>query len=222
MKTGLVGIFKQLRFLFIPYLIALAACLAIGVIYSKTTIYFTFNSWHFPFGDWFFALWTNMGDGLVCVAITLIFVAFSYRKAFLMGTSYIITSVLAQIIKHIVATPRPVLYFKEQASKIYLIKGVDMLEHFSFPSGHTVSAFSAAVVLTYITPRKAWGLVFFILAVLVGYSRMYLSEHFFEDVVGGSAIGVFITIFWLLYIDGKPFIHSPKWNKGLFTKKASA
>jgi membrane-associated phospholipid phosphatase len=90
-----------------------------------------------------------------------------------------------------------------------------MLETMSFPSGHTTSAFTAAVVLTYITPRKAWGLLFFVFAVLVGYSRMYLSEHFFEDVVGGSAIGVLLTVFWITWIDNKLFLQSPKWNKGL-------
>lgn len=215
MKTSIIDVLKQIRFLFIPYLIALVACLLISVMYSKSQIYFTFNSWHFPFGDEFFALWTNMGDGLVCVIVTLGLLFYSYRKGFLLGTSYILTSIIAQVMKHIVATPRPVIYFKTQVSKIYLVKGVTMLETMSFPSGHTTSAFTAAVVLTYITPRKAWGLLFFILAVLVGYSRMYLSEHFFEDVVGGSAIGVLVTVFWITWIDNKVFLRSPKWNKGL-------
>jgi len=215
MKRSITDVFKQINFLFIPYLIVLAACLIIATVFTKEQIYFTFNSWHFTYGDVFFALWTNMGDGGVCVVITIGLLFFSYRKGFLMGTSFILTSVVAQVLKRIVATDRPVLFYKEQFSKIYLVKGVDMLETLSFPSGHTTSAFTAAVVLTYITPRKAWGLVFFILAVLVGYSRMYLSEHFFEDVVGGSAIGVFVTVFWITWIDNKVFLGSPKWNRGL-------
>ncbi|RKR82334.1 membrane-associated phospholipid phosphatase [Mucilaginibacter gracilis] len=215
MKTGLLDVLKQIKFLFIPYLIALGICLVIGLVYTKAQIYFTFNSWHFAFGDVFFALWTNMGDGIICVLIAIGLLFFNYRKGFLMGTSYIITSIIAQVLKRIIATPRPVIYFKAEASKMYLVKGVEMLETLSFPSGHTVSAFSAAVVLTYITPRKTWGLVFFVLAVLVGYSRMYLSEHFFEDVVGGSAIGVIVTVFWITWIDNKAFLRSEKWNKGL-------
>jgi len=215
MKRSITDVFKQIDYLFIPYLIVLSACLIIAVVFSKEQIYFTFNSWHFSFGDTFFALWTNMGDGGVCVVLTLVLLCFSYRNGFLMGTSFILTSVVAQIFKRLVATNRPVLFYKAQLSKIYLVKGVDMLETLSFPSGHTTSAFTAAVVLTYITPRKAWGLVYFILAVLVGYSRMYLSEHFFEDVVGGSSLGVFVTVFWITWIDNKVFLGSPKWNKGL-------
>jgi membrane-associated phospholipid phosphatase len=216
MKRSIIDVLKQINFLFIPYLIVLAACLIIAAVFSKEQIYFTFNSWHFAYGDVFFALWTNMGDGGVCIAITIGLLFFSYRKGFLMGTSFILTSVVAQVLKRIVASDRPVLFYKAQFNKIYLIKGVDMLETLSFPSGHTTSAFTAAVVLTYITPRKAWGLVFFILAVLVGYSRMYLSEHFFEDVVGGSAIGVLVTVFWITWVDNKVFLTSPKWNRGLF------
>lgn len=215
MKIGIVGVLNQIRFLFIPYLIVLAACLIISVVYTKSQIYFTFNSWHFENGDVFFALWTNMGDGLVCVLITIGLLFFSYRKGFLLGTSFILTSLIAQVSKHIAGTARPVIFFKNEIGKIYLIKGVAMLETMSFPSGHTTSAFTAAVVLTYITPRKSWGLLFFVLAVLVGYSRMYLSEHFFEDVIGGSVIGVLVTVFWITWIDSKVFLRSEKWNRGL-------
>jgi membrane-associated phospholipid phosphatase len=215
MKRSITDVLGQIKFLFIPYLIVLMACLVIAVMFTKEQIYFTFNSWHFDFGDTFFALWTNMGDGIVCALVTIGLLFFSYRKGFLLGTSYILTSIITQIIKHIVASNRPVLFYKAQYSKIYLIKGVEMLERLSFPSGHTTSAFTAAVVLTYITPRKAWGFVFFIMAILVGYSRMYLSEHFFEDVVGGSAIGVLITVLWITWIDNKLFLGSPKWNRGL-------
>lgn len=215
MKTTIISVLKQVKYMFIPYLIVLATCLAVAAIYTKDEIYFTVNSWHFALGDSFFTLWTNMGDGLVCIILALLLLFFNYRKSFLMGTSYIITSLIAQALKRIIATPRPVVYFKSQISRMYLVKGVEMLETLSFPSGHSVSAFSTAVVLTYITPKKGWGVLFLILAILVGYSRMYLSEHFFEDVVGGSVLGVFITIFWISWIDSKPFMHSPKWNRGL-------
>ena len=123
MKTSITGVLKNIRFLFIPYLIVLAACLAISVVFTKSQIYFTFNSWHFAFGDVFFPLWTNMGDGLVCAAVAIGLLFFNYRKGFLLGTSYILTSIVAQVLKRIVATDRPVIFFKAQMSKIYLVKG---------------------------------------------------------------------------------------------------
>jgi membrane-associated phospholipid phosphatase len=220
MKTSIYTVLKQVKALFIPYLFILMPCLIIKLLYTKSQIYFTVNSWHFAFGDLFFAWYTHAGDGLTCVIVTLILLCINYRLGFLMGTSYAVTSVFAQVLKFIFDAPRPIIYFKNEVSRMYLVKGVEMLELHSFPSGHSISAFSAAVVLTYITPKKGWGILVLILAVLVGYSRMYLSEHFFEDVVVGSTIGVFVTVFWLSWIDSKPFLHSPKWAaRGLLVKQ---
>ena len=132
-----------------------------------------------------------------------------------MAGSYAITSISAQIIKHIFNTPRPKLYFKDQLTNIHYVKGIDILQYGSFPSGHTTTAFSAAVVIIYLTQNKNWSIPLLLVALLVGYSRMYLSQHFFEDVTGGSALGVFLTIFWLRWIDGKAFLHRDGWNRGL-------
>jgi len=221
MKININAVIRQIKPLFVPYLLILLACLCVKILFTKEQIYFTVNSWHFDFGDFFFAWYTHMGDGLTCVIFTLILLCFNYRWGFLMGTSYVVTSLLAQVLKFIFNAPRPIIYFKNEVSRMYLVKGVEMLELHSFPSGHSISAFSAGVVLTYIAPKKSWGILFLILAVLVGYSRMYLSEHFFEDVTVGSAIGVFITIFWLSWIDSKPFLHSPEWaERGLLLSKS--
>jgi len=218
MKSSVVGVLKRIRVMFIPYLVILAACLAFSALYTRTQIYFEINSWHFAFGDTFFALWTNMGDGITCVIIALLLLIINYRWGFLMATTYVLTSLIAQSLKFMFEAPRPVIYFKDQASRMYLVKGVEMLETHSFPSGHSVSAFAMAVVLTYITPKKGWGILFLFTALLTAYSRVYLSEHFFEDVTAGSALGVFVTVFWIRWIDSKPFLHSKKWDRGLLDR----
>ena len=50
--------------------------------------------------------------------------------------------------------------------------------------------------------------VFFLIALLVGYSRVYLSQHFFEDVYVGSIIGVSVTlvVYYLLSKMNKPWL----------------
>lgn len=75
-----------------------------------------------------------------------------------------------------------------------------------------------AVVLAYLARQKTWGFILLLAAILVGYSRMYLSEHFFEDVMAGSIIGTVATIIWLTIIDSKPFIHTQAWGRGLLNK----
>jgi undecaprenyl-diphosphatase len=60
----------------------------------------------------------------------------------------------------------------------------------SFPSGHTMSAFAAAVVVSAFFPRVRW--LVFGLAFLVAVARLYLGVHFLLDVLAGAAVGVAI------------------------------
>lgn len=57
---------------------------------------------------------------------------------------------------------------------------------FSFPSTHTTVAFACA----YVFSRKEvhWGWIY-LLAVLVGLSRIYLGHHYPVDVVAGAVLG---------------------------------
>ena len=199
----------------IPYLLILCICLVIKLTFSREEIYFTVNGFNSPMADFIEPFVTDIGNGWTAVAISVIMLFFSYRKAFLVATAYAITSLSAQIIKYIFDAPRPKVYFKDQLSRIHFDKNVEILSYHSFPSGHTVSAFSVAVILTYWSRNKAWGPVFLLVAVMVGYSRMYLSEHFFEDVTAGSIIGVIVTVIWLYWLDNKKFIQQPKWQRGL-------
>jgi len=208
-------VLKRIRTFLIPYLLILCVCLVIKLVYTKAVIYFAVNSLYSPLADRLAPYVTDIGNGWTAVAIAAILTLFNYRRALIVASSYAVTSLSAQILKYIFDAPRPKLYFKDQISKIHFVKAVEILSLHSFPSGHTVSAFTLAVIFTYWSKNKAWGPVFLLIAVMVGYSRMYLSEHFFEDVTAGSVIGVIITVFWLYWLDNRNFIQRPKWQKGL-------
>lgn len=71
-------------------------------------------------------------------------------------------------------------------------------DQFSFPSGHTITAFAVAVSLSRFYPRLAAGLLF--CAISIAASRILLGMHFLSDVLAGALIGAGIAIAAVLLI----------------------
>jgi undecaprenyl-diphosphatase len=61
-------------------------------------------------------------------------------------------------------------------------------DQFSFPSGHTLTAFAVVTPLIAHYPALTWHLLF--CAVSIAASRIVLGMHFLSDVVAGAAIGI--------------------------------
>ncbi|HVS93629.1 MAG TPA: phosphatase PAP2 family protein [Mucilaginibacter sp.] len=219
METGLKTVLRKIRWIVVPYLLVLIICLVIKLAFTKSEIYFAVNGLYSPAADFLAPYVTDLGNGWTAVVIAAILLLFSYRKALIVASSFVITSLLgAQLVKYIFDAPRPRLYFKDQIKHLRFVKGVEILSYHSFPSGHTITAFMLAIIFTYWSRNKAWGPVFLLVAMLVGYSRMYLSEHFFEDVIGGSVISFVMTTVWLWWLDSRRFIQRPGWQKGLLNR----
>ena len=165
---------------------------------SKVNIHLTFNSFHTPFFDSFFTYITYLGDGVTALLVTIMLLAVKYRYVLIVGLSNIIASLVTQVLKQTVFADalRPKKYF-EGLQDLYFIPGVKNFLYYSFPSGHTTCAFALYFSLSLIVKSNSLKLLFFIIALLVGYSRVYLSQHFFEDIYAGSLIGVFVT--WMVY-----------------------
>jgi undecaprenyl-diphosphatase len=60
-------------------------------------------------------------------------------------------------------------------------------DQFSFPSGHTMTAFAVAIPLSLFYPTLTIGLLF--CALSIAMSRILLGMHFLSDVVAGALIG---------------------------------
>lgn len=124
----------------------------------------------------------------------IILMAVKYRYAVIVGLSNIIASIITQLLKQTVFNDvvRPKKFF-EGIQDLYFVPGVENHLYYSFPSGHATCAFSLYFALALLVKNKTLELSLFIVALLVGYSRIYLSQHFFEDVYAGSLIGICTT-----------------------------
>ncbi|MGC8802879.1 MAG: phosphatase PAP2 family protein, partial [Bacteroidales bacterium] len=103
-----------------------------------------------------------------------------------------------QLLKHIFDLPRPVKYFEKMAD-LHLVEGVKLLTSHSFPSGHAASAFALCLSLAIILKKCGWQVLMFLLALVIAYSRVYLSQHFMVDIWVGSAIGILVGAFYWYY-----------------------
>lgn len=65
-------------------------------------------------------------------------------------------------------------------------------DQFSFPSGHTITAFAVTVSLSHFYPELRPGLLF--CAISVAASRVVLGMHFLSDVLAGAALGTGLAL----------------------------
>ena len=73
---------------------------------------------------------------------------------------------------------------------MHTVKGVTMHQLSSFPSGHTATAFTIFLLTIYLFDRTKMILIGLLYAMLCGYSRMYLGQHFPMDVGGGIIVAI--------------------------------
>ena len=161
------------------------------------------TSWHRTWLDNFFIVYTNIGDGLFSIFVgVLLLLIRRFKMAWQVLAAYAISGLLAQLLKNLVYSPRPKEFFKMK-EHIYMIDGITLTGNSSFPSGHTVSAFALATVLAVGSKNKKWSTLYLLPAILVGYSRMYLAQHFLQDVLAGSVIGVLTAILVCSFFENK-------------------
>jgi len=162
---------------------------------------------------WFINL---LGDGwtLLIVALLLFFVNIRAGIQLLLSAAF--TGLLILILKKLIypGAMRPLQYFKETGGPALLkVNGIELGSWHSFPSGHTAAAFTLFVSLALLNKNKKLELLFILLAAMAGIARIYLGQHFYEDVYFGALAGTFSSfITHLILIESKWY--RQKWTRG--------
>lgn len=168
-------------------------------VFDKELLFTAANTNHTPFADGLMYYTTLLGEGGFITVLLLVLLGISRFRNWWYFTAAVGTGVLpslvTQYIKRTVDAPRPLKFFNEAEWIHTLPQWPRLMEH-SFPSGHTCGAFSLFCFLSLLLSERYryWGILFFVFAAMVGYSRMYVAAHFFEDVYAGSILGVSFTL----------------------------
>lgn len=144
--------------------------------------------------DTFFYYTTSLGNGWAWAVLAIIVLLKEKRMFWMVLSAAVISTVIVHVFKgHVLPTqPRPIELINNN-QLIHFVKDVEV--HFvgSFPSGHSTTIFCIYFLFSYLLQSKwvIWsGLI---VACLVGYSRIYLAQHFAIDVAGGIVTAIVST-----------------------------
>jgi len=149
------------------------------------------NSWKAPRWIRFWMLTaTRMGDGWLWYGLGAILLAVGGSRAYeavgAAGCAAIFGIFVFKLLKRLSHRPRPCQFEPHCWARVL------PPDKFSFPSGHTMTAFSIALVVSYFYPALQWPLYF--LALSIGLSRVVLGMHFLSDVLAGAVLGLALGV----------------------------
>jgi membrane-associated phospholipid phosphatase len=187
------------RWFLIPFIIWVILGGIALLMFSRQQLFAAFNTHHTSTMDAFMHTFTDLGEGTYTTVVVLVLMGLKAFRNWWYVIAALLTNafpnILVQIIKSSVNAPRPLNYFRD-APWIHTLPEWPRLMERSFPSGHSSSAFCFFCFMAMLLPRRyrPFGLLFFFMALTVGYSRMYLAAHFFLDVYVGSVIAVVFVV----------------------------
>lgn len=182
------------------YLTVSVLAILIGCVFllitDKVESHLFVNSAHTPLLDFFFTYYTHIGGGIFVIVGSVVLSLLFWKKKgasvlFLATTNLLLVGGITQFLKQVVFSDasRPVRFIGRKL--LHLAPDVEMHTSYSFPSGHTAAGFAFFAFVAFLYGKHKWVQFFCALAaILVGYSRIYLSQHFLEDAVMGGTIGV--------------------------------
>ena len=191
-----------------------------------TMVFLTVNSHHNAYFD--SVMWLVSGKLIwVPMYVSLFFVLlknYSYKVVFAIllaiGVVILFTdSFTAQVIRPWVCRPRPSNLDNPMSSMVHIVDGYRG-GAYGFPSNHASNTWGLAFFITFLFRRYKLTFFFFLWALLVCYSRMYLGVHYFGDLLIGGllALAGASTVFYVFRkvsgdtrLQKVKFIYWPVW-----------
>jgi membrane-associated phospholipid phosphatase len=166
--------------------------LSLSRYFGKNQFFLMLNGNLGTLADYFFQYFTHLGDALFWTA-WLLWILIKKQKPILplLLSSFLIDTMITQMAKHVIYSNalRPLQAVKD-GSFIHYVEGVTVHSINSFPSGHTATAFTFMLLISLTMKNSVWMYLSILVALLVGYSRIYLGQHFPFDVGGGIIVAI--------------------------------
>ncbi len=183
----------RIPFFLIGFGVLLAVLFALQLANEQLAISLAINQMHNGVFDFVCLYGTYLGDGWFIMIGALVIYYFNPRLALGILLSYAISAGFTQLLKlNLFADRHRPLWFLEQMIQIkyHLVEGAEKNYNFSFPSGHTTSAFAVFTFIALFYKTRRIQITCLALAVFTGFTRIYLLQHFLIDTTFGAIIGL--------------------------------
>jgi membrane-associated phospholipid phosphatase len=211
---ALKSVLRHSLFFLVPYAVFVICAETILALSTKDVIHLSINHHYSAFADMIMPYVTLAADGITIAVFILLLIGWNRKYGFWTGVSVILASAITQILKNTVFSgePRPKLFFETQHLSLRFVPHVENYLYDSFPSGHTTAAFAFYFCLVIVVKNNYLKAALFLVALLIGYSRIYLSQHFLNDVLFGSMIGTLSTLAVMTFAVHKGWLKLPHLN----------
>ena len=134
---------------------------------------------------------TKLGEETAFLVIAMVvFWCVDKKKGYYLMAVGFLGTIFNQILKLACRVPRP---WVMDPDFTILEQAREAAAGYSFPSGHTQTAVGTFGALAASTDRRWWRWVCIVLAVLVGFSRMYIGVHTPSDVLVGAGMALVLV-----------------------------
>jgi membrane-associated phospholipid phosphatase len=182
--------------------------LVIVIFTDQLKLHKQLNTFNSSFFDFVIPYATNIGDGLFAIFLVGVLYFVNKKYSLLLLISFLISSGIAQFIKMFVYpnAMRPSFYFQNDDC-FHFVSYVVMHTQNSFPSGHATTCFVIFTTFSlFWRDNKKLQALFVFSSIFFALTRVYLSQHFLEDVLVGSLIGTVTGAVVGLYIPKINFV----------------
>ena len=148
---------------------------------------------------------THAGDGIFAILVFVALLFIRIKTALITLICFGLTAGIVQVLKHTVfkVMKRP-YYFLQSDADFRIIEDFTYHTSNSFPSGHAASIFSMCTVIAFQYKSKlSVQILLVIFATLVASTRVYLCQHFLQDIIAGSLIGTLIAYYGCIFLEYK-------------------
>ena len=142
----------------------------------------------------------NHGLGFILIAVILLLFKRTRKLSIYLLVTLLFTYITYKLLKVLIARPRPYTNIDSDYYIWWTQTGSIVESDLSFPSGHSAISACFATIL-FIKLNKKYSFLFFLIPLVIGFTRLYFNVHYFTDVLAGLFLGLICAILISLILD---------------------